>query len=91
VQTQWGQGYVIQVSVAPTSGAINGWTVSFTLPSGHQVTNSWNADVTTTGQSVTAENLGHNGALNPGQSAGWGFQASRSGTALPASYTCTAS
>jgi endoglucanase len=93
VQSQWDQGYVLQVSVAPTTAAITGWTVTFTLPSGQQISNHWNANVVSASQPVTATNLPHNGGLAPGQTAGWGFQASRpnSGSAIPTALTCTAS
>jgi cellulase/cellobiase CelA1 len=90
VQSQWGQGYVAQVQVSPSGGAIQGWTVTLTLHSGHQVSNHWNAEVATTGQVLTAQNLSYNGNLAPGQSAEWGFQAGRSDTALPSQATCTA-
>jgi chitodextrinase len=92
VQSQWDQGYVMQVEVAPTAGAITGWTVSFALPSGHQIANSWNANVASASQPVTATNLSHNGNVAPGQVVGWGFQAGRpGGTSVPTQFTCTAS
>jgi endoglucanase len=94
VQSQWAQGYVMQVQVTPSGGAISGWTVTFTLPAGQQLGNSWNADVDVDGQVVTARNLPHNGALGPGQSTDWGFQATRpsSGSATPpTAFACTAS
>ncbi|GAA3568694.1 hypothetical protein GCM10022419_056860 [Nonomuraea rosea] len=91
-QTQWGGGYVIQpVTVANTgTSAVNGWTVTFTLPSGHSVTGSWNATLTSGGQTVTAKSLGHNGALAPGQSVTFGFQAARpsGNTQVPSGYVC---
>ncbi|HEY8471888.1 MAG TPA: glycoside hydrolase family 9 protein [Natronosporangium sp.] len=90
VQSEWDQGYVLQVTVAPTGGPISGWTVEFTLPAGHQIANSWNADVDVNGQSVTASDVGHNGNLSPGQTASWGFQATRGGGSPPAEFTCTA-
>jgi endoglucanase len=90
VQSEWSQGYILQVEVAPAGAPITGWTVEFTLPAGHLLVNSWNADVEVDGQSVTATNLPHNGNLAPGQVAGWGFQASRSGGLPPTDFTCTA-
>jgi cellulase/cellobiase CelA1 len=91
VQSEWDQGYVIQVEVAPTGGPITGWAITFTLPAGHQLVNFWNAIVEVDGQVVTARNGPHNGNLSPGQVAGWGFQASRpSGSGLPPEFTCTA-
>ncbi|WP_223166785.1 glycoside hydrolase family 3 N-terminal domain-containing protein [Nonomuraea sp. SYSU D8015] len=92
VQSQWSTGYVIQLTVTNTgTTALGGWTVIFTLPSGHQITGGWNASFTLTGQNVTARNAGHNGTLGPGQTASFGFQASRPAgdTRLPSGYTCT--
>ncbi|MET7327535.1 PQQ-dependent sugar dehydrogenase [Nonomuraea sp. NPDC005650] len=94
-QTQWSTGYVIQpVTVANTgTSATTGWTVTFTLPSGHAVTGSWNATLSVSGQTVTVRNAGHNGTLAPGQSTTFGFQASRpdGNTQTPSGYQCTSS
>jgi endo-1,4-beta-xylanase len=90
-QTQWQTGYVIDpVRVTAGSSAITGWTVTFTLPAGHTVTGSWNAQVTVSGQTVTARNVGHNGNLGAGASTAFGLQASRpdGNTSLPSGYTC---
>lgn len=94
VQTQWGTGYVIQpLTITNTStSTITGWTVTFTLPAGHTLTGSWNATVTTSGQTVTARSMSFNGTLAPGAATtSLGFQAGRPGgdTALPSGYTCT--
>ncbi|MBO3744458.1 cellulase family glycosylhydrolase [Streptosporangiaceae bacterium NEAU-GS5] len=94
VQSQWQTGYVIQpMTIINTStSTITSWTVTFTLPAGHALTGSWNATVTTSGQTVTAKSVGHNGTLAPGASTtSFGFQASRpsGNTSLPSGYTCT--
>jgi beta-glucosidase len=91
VQSQWSTGYVIQLTVTNTgTTALGGWTVIFTLPSGHQITGGWNASLTVSGQSVVARNVGHNGTLGPGASTSFGFQAGRPNgdTLLPSDYTC---
>jgi endo-1,4-beta-xylanase len=93
VQTQWGTGYVIQpLTITNTStSTITSWTVTYTLPAGHALTGSWNATVTTSGQTVTAKSVSFNGTLAPGASTtSFGFQASRpnGNTALPTGYTC---
>ncbi|MBB6349036.1 endo-1,4-beta-xylanase [Nonomuraea muscovyensis] len=92
VQTQWGNGYVVQPVTVTNTGAsaLNGWTVTFTLPAGHTVTGSWNATLTTSGQTVTARNAAHNAALAPGATATFGFQAGRpdGNTATPSGYAC---
>jgi endo-1,4-beta-xylanase len=95
VQTQWANGYVVQPVTVTNAGttAITGWTVTFTLPSGHSVTGQWNATNSPTSGAVTARNMGYNGPLGPGQSTTFGFQVSRpnGNTAVPSGYTCTAS
>jgi endo-1,4-beta-xylanase len=92
VQTQWNNGYVIQPVTVTNTGTStkNGWTVTFTLPAGHQLTGSWNASVSVSGQTVTARNAGHNGNLAPNASTTFGFQASRPNgdTQTPSGYTC---
>ena len=93
VQSQWGNGYVIQpLTITNTStSTITSWTVTFTLPAGHTLTGSWNATITTSGQTVTVRSVSHNGTLAPGAgTTSFGFQASRPNgdTALPSGYTC---
>jgi len=93
LQTAWATGYVMQPNTVTNTGTatLTGWTVTFTLPAGHTITGSWNATVTVTGQTVTARGiLGQNATLAPGANTTWGFQATRtSGTAVPATPTCT--
>ncbi|MEV0460072.1 GH12 family glycosyl hydrolase domain-containing protein [Catellatospora methionotrophica] len=94
VQNQWNNGYVMQVTVTNTGSAtINGWSSTATLPSGHAHTGSWPQTAVVSGQNVTETNQNWNGALAPGQTASWGFQASRpnGNTALPTVYSCSAS
>jgi len=79
VQSQWGNGYVVQpVTVTNTrTTAITGWRVTFTLPSGHAIVGSWNATLSGTTGTITASNMGYNGNLGPSGSTSFGFQASR--------------
>ncbi|MEV5324559.1 glycoside hydrolase family 3 N-terminal domain-containing protein [Nonomuraea sp. NPDC052634] len=91
-QSQWGTGYVIQATVANTgTSSRTSWTVTFTLPAGHTITGSWNAEVSVSGRTVTARNAPHNGTLGAGESTSFGFQATRpdGDTSLPTSYTCS--
>ncbi len=95
-QTSWNNGYVMQPITVTNTGTstINGWTVTFTLPSGHTVTGSWNATVTVSGQTVTARGIsGQNATLGAGASTSWGFQATRpnGNTQLPQGPTCSTS
>jgi endo-1,4-beta-xylanase len=77
----------------PGSSSISGWTVTFTLPAGHQVVGSWNAQFSPSGQTITATNMSYNGNLSPSGSTSFGFQIGRPGgdTQTPSGYTCSAS
>ncbi|MDA0647213.1 PQQ-dependent sugar dehydrogenase [Nonomuraea ferruginea] len=87
-QTQWPTGYVVQPVTMTNTGTspITGWRVTVTLPAGHQITGSWNA----ARSGAVFENAPYNGALGPGQSTTFGFQATRSGAdaGLPSGYAC---
>ncbi|MFC0066472.1 cellulose binding domain-containing protein [Umezawaea endophytica] len=82
----WSSGYgadVVLTNGCPT--ATTSWAVEFDLPSGTTITSSWNAVRTTTGQHHRFTNATFNGAVKPGATAKFGFNAS--GTGLPT--TCT--
>ncbi|MGW3352065.1 GH12 family glycosyl hydrolase domain-containing protein [Nonomuraea rubra] len=91
-QTSWNNGYVIQPVTVTNRGtsALNGWTVTFPLPSGHTITGIWNASHTVSGGTVTVRSLAHNGSLAPGASTSFGYQATRptGNTQVPSGYTC---
>lgn len=95
VQSQWGDGYVVQPVTVTSSGSssITGWSVTFTLPAGHSVVGSWNAQFSPSGQTITATNMPYNGSLSAGGSTSFGFQVSRpsGNTQTPSGYSCSAS
>lgn len=90
VDNEWADGYVIQAVVTNnTGGTISGWNANFTLPAGHQLVNTWNANIAVNGGSANATGVSFNSSLGPGQSAFWGFQASRPNDGQMASaFTC---
>ncbi|MEV4709738.1 cellulose binding domain-containing protein [Micromonospora sp. NPDC049374] len=85
----WNNGFTADVQITNTgSSTINGWTLAYSLPSGQQVTNSWNATVSQSGSSVTARNVGHNGTISPGGTASFGYQGTLNGSySNPSSFT----
>jgi Glycosyl hydrolase family 12/Cellulose binding domain len=79
--TSWQNGFTANVTVANTgSSPINGWTMNWSFGSGQQVTNEWNADITQSGNAVTARNVTHNASIPAGGSQSFGFQGTHSGT-----------
>jgi hypothetical protein len=85
----WNTGFTATVTVANTgAGAIDGWALGFSLPSGQSITSSWNAALTGTSGAITARNAAHNGNIPAGGSTSFGFQGTYSGTfAGPAAFT----
>jgi Cellulose binding domain len=84
VQSSWDTGFTASVTITAGSAAISGWTVRLSLP-GASITNLWNGSPTGT----TVSNLSYNGALAPGGSTDFGFQAAGSPGGL-AAVSCTA-
>ncbi|SNY25168.1 cellulose binding domain-containing protein [Paractinoplanes atraurantiacus] len=85
----WSSGFTATISITNTgSSAINGWTLSFTLPSGQSITSGWNATYSPSSGLVSARNVDYNGTLAPGASVEIGFQGTHTGnTAEPAAFT----
>ncbi|HEX9999302.1 MAG TPA: cellulase family glycosylhydrolase, partial [Actinoplanes sp.] len=90
VNSSWSGGFQSTVTVSAGSAAIRSWTVTWTWPSGQRISNAWNASVTSTGETVTATNAAHNGALTPGASTSWGFLGSYTGSNTAPTVTCAA-
>lgn len=85
----WNGGFQVEVTVAnPATSAVNGWTVRFTLPGGHTVSQIWGGAVS---GSVTVTNAPYNGTISPGGFTTFGFIASGSGAPAVGSATCTGS
>jgi lysophospholipase L1-like esterase len=84
----WNGGFQAEVTVTnSTAAALTGWTVRFTLPGGHVVTQVWGG---TAGGQGTVTNADYNGALAAGASTVFGFLASGSGAAQVGAATCAA-
>ncbi|MFI6329775.1 PHB depolymerase family esterase [Micromonospora chersina] len=85
----WNTGLTASVTITNTAAtAVNGWSLTFTLPPGQTVTNGWNATYAPTSGAVTARNVSYNGTIAPNGSVDIGFQATHTGnTGKPTSFT----
>jgi cellulase/cellobiase CelA1 len=72
------------------TAATSSWTVGWTWGGNQTVTNMWNAISTQTGTSQKAANMSYNGAVAPGGTTAFGFQATYSGSNAVPTLTCTA-
>ncbi|MFI7034999.1 PHB depolymerase family esterase [Microbispora rosea] len=78
----WNNGLTEQIAITNTgSSTVNGWSLTFTLPSGQTITNGWNAAYSPSSGQVTATNVGYNGTMAPGSTTEIGFQATHTGNA----------
>ncbi|MFC4013564.1 cellulase family glycosylhydrolase [Nonomuraea purpurea] len=89
----WNTGFTTNITITNTgNSAINGWRLTFTLPSGQTITGGWSASYAPTSGQITATNATWNGTLPPGGSTGIGFQATHTGnTAKPSSFALNGS
>nr|WP_169731973.1 PQQ-dependent sugar dehydrogenase [Glycomyces arizonensis] len=89
VVNDWGSGWQGNVTVTATGEALDGWTLEWTWPGDQAVTSHWNADLSITGSTVTAADVGWNGSVATGQTREvFGFIGT--GTSASPEVTCTA-
>lgn len=70
----WGTGAQFDVTIRNTSAAaVNGWTLTWTLPGAQQVTQSWSATVSQSGAAAKAVNAAWNAQIPASGSTAFGF------------------
>jgi mannan endo-1,4-beta-mannosidase len=91
VVNHWPGGFQGEVRVTAGGSAIGGWSVMWSFVDGQSVSQAWSATVSSSGATVTARNVGYNGALAAGASTTFGFIGTwnNSTNSIP-SVSCTA-
>ncbi|WP_341719738.1 lytic polysaccharide monooxygenase [Micromonospora sp. FIMYZ51] len=87
VTSTWTGGFQGEVQVTAGNTTIRGWRVNWTYANGQQISQFWNANISSSGSTVTATNVGYNGNLGAGGSATFGFLGS--GSSNVPTLTCT--
>ncbi|WP_432969147.1 cellulose binding domain-containing protein [Dactylosporangium sp. CA-233914] len=84
----WNTGLTANITIASTAATpVNGWALTFTLPSGQTITSGWNATYAPASGAVGARNVSYNAAIPAGGSTSIGFQASHTGnSASPTAF-----
>ncbi|MEV4120775.1 cellulose binding domain-containing protein [Micromonospora sp. NPDC049645] len=78
--SDWGSGWEGKYTITNGgSSTINGWSLTFDLPSGTTLGSYWDALLSSAGQRHTFTNRSWNGTIAPGGSVSFGFLASGSG------------
>ncbi|PRY01601.1 glycoside hydrolase family 9 protein [Allonocardiopsis opalescens] len=76
VDNAWGSGFTARVTVSNRgSTPLSGWSLSWRLPAGTQVTGGWSAQFSGGGGSLTTSAPSWASTLAPGSSHSFGFQA----------------
>jgi chitin-binding protein len=88
VVTAWATGFFAMVTVTAGTSPIKGWTVSWTFNNGQKITSHFNGDFTSSGATQTVRNVPWNGAIPPGRSNFFGFDAE--GAPVIPQVTCVA-
>jgi lysophospholipase L1-like esterase len=88
--SQWDTGFQGEVTVRNDgTTSRSAWTATITFGNGQRVTQAWNATVTQSAATVSAQNLGWNGTLAPGGTATFGFLAGWAGANTAPTVDCT--
>jgi cytochrome c553 len=83
-RNHWDTGFVVDMSVVNHIGNLNGWDVSFTLPTGERMTDIWNGDKSSSEDYIKVVNQSNNGRVNSGAKVAFGFVVNHSGqTGVP--------
>lgn len=82
-------GYTAHITITNTGATgIDGWALTFDLPTGQALTHGWSADWTVNGQTLTATNLTWNQSIPAGGATTIGLNGSWTGTYTdPESFT----
>lgn len=79
IEKDWGQGFTGKVDIKNTGVAWNGWTTTWTMPTGQVVSGGWNANITQNADKVTATHVDSNKIVRQDSGISFGFNASLSG------------
>jgi hypothetical protein len=75
VTDDWGSGYNANFTITNHgSQAISHWTLTFALPAGMALQDSWSGSATVSGSTVTVTNAAWNGTIAPGGTAVFGAE-----------------
>ena len=90
VQSDWGTGFSLNLTVTNNGPAITGWTVSYSYSGNQTLTTGWSGNWVQSGKAITITNLSWNGSLATGGTASPGANFTYTGTnTAPTSISCS--
>ncbi|MDD1058628.1 glycoside hydrolase family 9 protein [Streptomyces cocklensis] len=77
---RWSGGFTTQVALKNTgTAAVTPWELTWSFADNQKVTDRWQAEITQSGQNVSAKPVSWNGVIPPGATVGFGFNGTSSG------------
>jgi len=80
VSSQWPGGFGASVAITNLGDPLTSWTLTWSFGAGQTVTQAWNTTLTQSGATVTARNVGYNGAIPTNGTTSFGFNGSWNGS-----------
>jgi hypothetical protein len=88
IQSDWGAGFVVNITVTNLGAPITAWTLGFSYTGNQALASGWNGTWTQSGKAIAVTNAAYNGSLATGGTASPGAQFSYSGTnTAPTAFT----
>lgn len=88
VVNEWSGGFQAEVEVTAGDDGTDGWMVDWVYANGQQISSLWNGSVVNHGAHFEVTNAAHNGVLDAGESATFGFTATATGTNIDPRVEC---
>jgi len=79
VTSEWQHGFTADVAVTNLGDVVDAWRLDWEWPSGQQIGNAWNANITKSGSRTTAANASYNAKVATGATVAFGFIGTWSG------------
>ncbi|CAM3621032.1 Endoglucanase E1 precursor [Vibrio aerogenes CECT 7868] len=76
----WSNGYTLTVTVDSETAAVDSWQAQLKFAQTPDITNSWNAEIQSSGKTVTASSLDWNSHIEAGNNVTFGLQGSYDGS-----------
>ncbi len=88
VQSDWGTGFTVAITIENTGSAITSWTLGYSYAGNQTLAQGWSGNWTQSGKAVTVTNASWNGSLGSNASVQIGANFNYSGSnAAPTSFT----
>ena len=88
MNSDWGTGFSVAITITNTGSAISSWTLGYSYTGNQQLSSGWSGTWTQSGKNISVASASWNGSLATGASTQIGANFSYTGTnTAPATFT----